>query len=77
MMLSKLKEIEIQALEFPVNDRATLAEHLLASLDKTDESENERLWLKEADYRYLEYKKGNISSRSAENVLNDARAMLK
>ena len=29
MMLSKLKEIEIQALEFPVNDRAALAEHLL------------------------------------------------
>jgi len=76
-MLPKLKEIETQALEFPVNDRAILAERLLASLDKTDESENELLWLKEADFRYQEYKKGNIPSKTAENVLNDARALLK
>ena len=26
-------------------------------LSKLKESENERLWLKEADYRYQEYKK--------------------
>ena len=76
-MLTKLKKFETQALEFSVNDRAALAEHLIASLDETDESENERLWLKEADYRYQEYKKGNIPSRTAENVLNEARTMLK
>ncbi len=75
-MITKLKEIETQALEFPVNDRATLAEHLLASLDINEEAELEQCWLEEADFRFQEYKKGNISSRPAKDVLTDARNLL-
>lgn len=56
-----LKEFEAQALQLEPQDRAALAEHLIASLDGLNASENERLGLGEADRRYQEYKKGNIS----------------
>jgi putative addiction module component (TIGR02574 family) len=75
-MSPELKDFESQALRLEPKDRATLAEHLIASLDELDASENERLWLEEADRRYQEYKRGNIPARSAEDVLRDARAVL-
>lgn len=75
-MSPELKEFEIQALRLEPKDRAILAEHLIASLDGLDTSENEGLWLEEADRRYQEYKKGNIAARSAEAVLREARAAL-
>ncbi len=72
-MSPELKECEAQALALRPQERAMLAEHLIASLDSLDDSENERLWLEEAGRRYQEYKKGNISARPAEEVLHDAR----
>lgn len=76
-MSPDLEKCEAQALKLNPKDRAALAMHLIASLDALDDSENERLWLEEAKRRYQEYKKGNIQSRSAENVLKDARAAIK
>ena len=75
-MSPDLKKCETQALKLSPQDRAALAEHLIASLDALDEAENERLWLEEADRRYQEYKKGNIQARPAEEVLRDARAAI-
>lgn len=76
-MSEDLRECEAQALRLRPKDRATLAEHLIASLDTLDDSENEHLWLEEADRRYQAYKKGNIPSRPAEDVLRDARSTIK
>ena len=76
-MSEDLRECEAQALRLRPKDRAALAEHLIASLDTLDDSENEHLWLEEADRRYQEYKKGNTSSRPAEDVLRDARSAIK
>ena len=76
-MPPNLKECETQALKLPPKERAILAEHLIASLDSLDDSENEHLWLEEADRRYQEYKKGNISARPAEDVLREARSVIK
>ncbi len=76
-MSAEFEECEAQALKLTPKERAALAEHLIASLDSIDDSENERLWLEEADKRYREYKKGGISARSAENVLRDARSAIK
>ena len=76
-MSLELKECEAQALKLGPEERAELAEHLIASLDALDDAENERLWLEEAEKRYQEYKKGTIQSRSAEDVLRDARAAIK
>ena len=72
-----LKECEAKALKLTPKERAVLVMHLIASLDALDDSENEQLWLEEANRRYQEHKKGNIQSRSAEDVLKDARAAIK
>jgi putative addiction module component (TIGR02574 family) len=76
-MSPQLRECETQALKLTPRERAALAEHLIASLDALDDAQNEQLWLEEADRRYQEYKKGNISARGADEVLQDARAALK
>ncbi len=76
-MSPELMECEVRALELPPAQRATLAEHLIASLDTLDDAQNEQLWLDEAERRYQEYKKGNISAHTAEEVLRNARAAIK
>lgn len=70
-------EYESQVMKLPVEDRAHLAEHLIASLDNIDDSECERLWVEEAERRYQQYKKGKISARSAGDALRDARTAIK
>ena len=75
-MSPDLKECRTQALNLQVKERAALAEYLIASLDSLDSAENEQLWLEEAEKRYREYKKGNISARLAEGVLRDAERIV-
>ena len=76
-MSPKLQECESQVMSLSVNDRAALAEHLISSLDSLDSTENERLWIDEAEKRYQEYKNGNISARPAVDVFREARAKIK
>lgn len=76
-MSPQLMECEAQALKLPPTDRAALAERLIASLDNLNEQQNEQLWIDEADRRYREYKSVNITARSAEEVLSDARVAIK
>ena len=76
-MSPQLKECEAQALQLTPQDRAALAEHLIASLDALDDSQVESLWLDEADRRYADYKSGKISARDAATVMKDARLALK
>jgi len=76
-MTAKLDEFEAQALTLPPKARAALAEKLIASLDALDETENERLWLDEADRRYQQYKEGRVEARAAQEVLRDARAAIR
>ncbi len=72
-MSTDLKELEEKAMLLPPQQRAELAERLIASLDRLDDAEYERLWMEEAARRYEEYQKGNISGRLAEEVFRDAR----
>ncbi|MCX5645233.1 MAG: addiction module protein [Phycisphaerae bacterium] len=72
-MSTDLTELEEKAMLLPPQQRAELAERLIASLDRLDDAEYERLWIEEAARRYEEYQKGNISSRSAEEVFRNAR----
>jgi len=46
-------EVLKSALSLKLEDRATLAERLLASLDELDEEEAERVWAEEAQRRWL------------------------
>jgi hypothetical protein len=54
-----------------------LAEHLIASLDNVDETENEQVWAEEAERRYAAYKNGRIASRPMRDVLSRARDRLR
>lgn len=72
-MAINFQECEAQALRLPARERAMLAEHLIKSLDELDDAEIERLWVEEADRRYQAFKRGEISARSAEDVMREAR----
>lgn len=69
-MAHSLAEIENDALRLPPEDRARLAVDLLASFEGSVESpeEIEKLWLAEAERRFLELRdrsgSGNTGSRS-------------
>lgn len=66
-----LKECEEQAMRLSAEDRAVLAQHLIASLDCSNE--NERMWVEEAAVRYEAYKRGEIKAYSAEEVVRELR----
>ena len=76
-MATKIEEFEKQAQHLSLEEKAALIGRLISGLDELDEKECERLWLEEARRRYREYKAGRISSRSSEEVFQDARAKLK
>ena len=70
------EEIETEALKLDPKARAQLAEKLLASLETLSDQENERVWADEAVRRDAAWgSSGN--SRSASDVLRDARTNLK
>ncbi|MFW9989792.1 MAG: addiction module protein [Candidatus Odinarchaeota archaeon] len=75
---SDIKEIEKKALELSNRERALLIRQLLRSLDEDSEEENaDELWIKEAEYRYSQFKQKKVSDKSADDVLKDARNNLK
>jgi hypothetical protein len=66
-----------QALSLPVHERAALAAQLLSSLDAPFESEIEPLWLQEAAHLAAEMDKGLPQRVPAEEVRQQANALLK
>nr|VFJ57436.1 MAG: putative addiction module component, TIGR02574 family [Candidatus Kentron sp. FM]VFJ76067.1 MAG: putative addiction module component, TIGR02574 family [Candidatus Kentron sp. FM]VFK21445.1 MAG: putative addiction module component, TIGR02574 family [Candidatus Kentron sp. FM] len=75
-MMTTLDECEQKARRLPLSERALLIEYLVATLDDLDEKECERLWVAEAERRYIEYRQGTITARPADDVFQDARAKL-
>ena len=75
-MTKKLSDVERDAMELTHQERATLAEHLLATLDPADDVDAEELWLQEAEKREGEYSAGKITSKPAEQVFGEARQKL-
>ena len=61
-----LQTIEQEALNLPIEDRASLVEKLLSSFDALTEPEAERLWLMEAQRLYAEIAQGLVALVSAE-----------
>jgi hypothetical protein len=70
----KLEDVEQEALELKLDDRAALAEKLLRSLEGLSEAENERLWLAEAERRQREIQIGQVEAPSGDEVLRRAAA---
>ena len=70
-----LKELEIQAKSLSPEDRASLAETLLESLQETPVSEIEAAWNKEIESRVAAYDRGELKTISAEDVFAEARRL--
>lgn len=78
-MSVSLDRLEAQALELPSQDRARLAQRLLASLDDEldeDPAEVERAWEAEIEYRLAEYRAGRMESVPAAEALARIRASI-
>jgi putative addiction module component (TIGR02574 family) len=75
--MADLEEVAKKALTLNIQDRATLAEKLLASLDELSEEEAERLWTEEAEKRLKEYRDGRAKAVSADEVHHKAQRLLR
>lgn len=69
-----LQEIEAQALRLPLEQRAALAQHLIASLDEAGDAE--QAWADEAAARDAALRTGEAVAIEAGEVFASARAAL-
>lgn len=67
-MNAKAKALGEQARELSPQDRITLVEDVLDSLDQADPA-IDRLWAKEAGERLAAYRRGEISARDLNDVI--------
>ena len=72
-MTKTLQEIKKDILTLSSRERAALARHLINTLDDDMDEDVEELWLKEAEQRYEEYRRGKITAVSAEEAFREAR----
>ncbi len=70
-------EVLGSALNLSVDDRAALADRLLASLDELDEDEAERLWAVEAQRRLEEHRAGRARTVAALDVAKKAERLFR
>jgi len=74
-MAATVEQIEAEALSLPIEDRARLAEHLIASLDA--DAEIEKTWSKEIERRVQALDSGSVKSIPAAEVFAEIRNRLK
>lgn len=72
-----LAQLEAEIFSLPLQDRATLAQRLLLSLEEVSESEFEQLWGDESARRAAEVDVGNVQTISGKTVAVKARALLR
>jgi putative addiction module component (TIGR02574 family) len=75
-VIVNIQAIEQEVLHLPIEERARLAEKLLASLENLSDQEIERLWLVEAQRRVAEIDCGSVRMVSAEEVELRIQAIL-
>lgn len=74
-MSSTLQALEAAALLLPSEQRAKLAERLIASLDR--DPEIEAAWAEEIKRRIADLQAGLVDTIPAQKALEEARALLK
>jgi putative addiction module component (TIGR02574 family) len=75
--MANVDDLTRQALGLAVDDRAALAERLLASLDDLEGHESDRLWGDEAERRLTAYRRGSAAARPAADVHARAERLLR
>ena len=76
-MSDLLTDLESRASALSPSERATLALHLLRSLEPVDAGDWEAAWLVEADRRWAEFAAGRDTGSPSDEVFARARAILK
>lgn len=71
------KDIISAALNLPIESRAVIIDHILASLMNGERREIDKLWAKEAEDRIKAYERGEIASVPGEQVFQNIENMLK
>jgi putative addiction module component (TIGR02574 family) len=69
-MSANSEQILKQALALPLQERAELVEHLLATFQSPPDSRLDELWAREAEDRLDAYNRGELKAVSAEEVFN-------
>jgi putative addiction module component (TIGR02574 family) len=76
-MVPELKELTEQALRLPPDERATLAESLLLTIDEEDDQRVDEAILKELERRLQDFREGKVKGIPAEEAFRRIREKLK
>ena len=76
-MSKSVAELEQEARHLPTQDRALLAQHLIASIDPGEDVDAEAAWLEEAERRYQAYRHGTLIAKPVDQVFREAKSQLK
>jgi len=71
-----LTQLETEIAALPIQDRTSLIQRLLLSLEDISESEFETLWATESAQRAARFDVGEVQSISGAEVAKKARALL-
>lgn len=71
-----LTQLETEIFALPIQDRTSLIQRLLLSLEDISESEFETLWATESAQRAARFDAGEAQSISGEEVAKKARTLL-
>jgi hypothetical protein len=76
-MSTHLEELQKQISALSATQKAALAHALIAELDESSDPDAERMWIDEARRRYAAYQRGELESKSGDEVMRAARERLK
>ena len=72
-----LSQLETEIFALPVQERASLVQRVLLSLEEVSESEFQELWANESAKRATRFDAGETQNISGEDVAKKARALLR
>jgi putative addiction module component (TIGR02574 family) len=72
-----LAQLETEIFSLPIQERATLVQRLLLSLEDISEPEFNSLWGEESVRRVAEFDTGIVQAISAEDVAKKVRTLLR
>jgi putative addiction module component (TIGR02574 family) len=76
-MSKSVAELEQEARHLLIQDRALLAQHLIASIDPGEDVDAEAVWLEEAEERYQAFRQGKLAAKPVDQVFREAQSKLK
>lgn len=76
-MSKSVAELEREARRLSEQERALLAQHLIASIDPGQDVDAEAAWLEESERRYQAYRQGKLTTKPVDQVFREAKSQLK